>query len=166
MTALIFLVLRILLSITLYGFLFFLFYILWKDIRQQGSLLAFRKHPLLSLSIKTPGSDIQTRHFEADEILIGRDPTCDCYLEDENVSSRHSLLKYHHSQWWLKDLGSTNGTYLNNLPVNSSVVIISADEITCGKHNLVVSIMGDLFHSPSEPVLNRDSNDQEEDKNA
>jgi pSer/pThr/pTyr-binding forkhead associated (FHA) protein len=154
MTAVVFLILRILLCISLYAFLFSLFYILWKDIRQQGSWLSKRKFPSIGLSFITLDSQIRIRHFEGDEINIGRDPASECYLEDENVSSHHAKLKFHHAQWWLEDLGSTNGTFINKQPLKTPVVVISGDEIGCGKNTLTVSITGDIPHSTIKPETN------------
>jgi pSer/pThr/pTyr-binding forkhead associated (FHA) protein len=146
MTAIIFLVLRILLSITLYAFLLTILYVLWKDVRQQSLWLSSRKIPSISLEINIQDSPIRTQQFKkVDEITIGRDPGCDCFLDDEIVSSRHARLRYHHSQWWLEDLGSKNGTQINSLQVTNPVVLISGDEIQCGKHIITISISGETL---------------------
>jgi pSer/pThr/pTyr-binding forkhead associated (FHA) protein len=147
MTAVVFLVLRILLSISLYAFLISLFYILWKDVRQQGVWLSKMKFPSISLSIKTSESQVRIYHFDLDEIIIGRDSTCACLLEDESVSNHHARLKYHHAQWWLEDLDSTNGTFINKQPVITPVVVTSGDEIDCGKHTLTVTIAGNILNT-------------------
>jgi pSer/pThr/pTyr-binding forkhead associated (FHA) protein len=49
-------------------------------------------------------------------------------------------LSYHHSQWWIQDLQSTNGTLLNDEKLKSATVIVSGDEIVCGQSVLIVSI--------------------------
>lgn len=46
--------------------------------------------------------------------LIGTDPTSTVCLNDKFMSSRHAEIKAEGGIWVLKDLGSTNGTYVNN----------------------------------------------------
>lgn len=72
------------------------------------------------------------RYFSQAEISIGRDPGCDIPIFDETISARHAQLTYHHNQWWLEDLTSTNGTRLNAARITTPTVITSGDEIQCG----------------------------------
>ncbi len=136
------LALRILLAASLYAFLGWAFYNLWLDIRQQGSLLASRTVPPISLAVTQTGSPTQTLHFIQAEVTIGRDPACDCPLTDEAVSARHARLSFHHAQWWVMDLDSTNGTFLNRGKILMPTVVISGDEIRCGGTLLVISLAG------------------------
>lgn len=148
----IFLVLRILLAIGLYAFLVWAFFLLWQDIRQQATLLALRKVPPISLMIQRQDGPAQIRHFNQPEITIGRDPACECPIQEETVSARHARLSYHHNQWWVEDLNSTNGTRLNNEPVSTPTVIISNDEIGCGKATLTVILAGDNLMPPTQKL--------------
>jgi FHA domain len=45
---------------------------------------------------------------------IGNDPTCTVVLHDRFMSGKHAEIKAENGIWVLKDLGSTNGTYVNN----------------------------------------------------
>jgi pSer/pThr/pTyr-binding forkhead associated (FHA) protein len=74
------------------------------------------------------------------EILIGRDPACDCQLDDMTVSAHHAKLEYHHNQWWVEDLGSTNGTYLNQENINTATVLAPGDELQIGQVTLKVDL--------------------------
>jgi len=47
------------------------------------------------------------------EYLIGREPNCDIQLAGSGVSRRHAKLLYHNNKLIVKDLESSNGTYLN-----------------------------------------------------
>ena len=51
--------------------------------------------------------------------LIGRDATADIYLSDPRVSRRHTIVFVDGSSWHVKDLGSSNGTYLDGRRVES-----------------------------------------------
>ena len=77
---------------------------------------------------------------DSDKPLLGRDPVCDFQIKNETVSARHARLSYHHKQWWIEDLNSTNGTFLNEEPLYTATVIVSGDEIRCGQVDILVSI--------------------------
>jgi pSer/pThr/pTyr-binding forkhead associated (FHA) protein len=63
--------------------------------------------------------------------LIGRESGLGVTLDDPRVSARHAELTYRHEQWWLRDLGSSNGTLLNGQPVHSVVAVRSGDVLQC-----------------------------------
>jgi len=140
MSAVIFLGLRLALVICLYAFLSLALFTLWQSIRQQGKILAARKIPPLKLVIQTPGQPSISLHFTQDELTIGRDKACDVPIADEMVSAQHARLSFHHGQWWLQDLNSTNGTYLNAEKMTAPTVITSGDEIRCGSSLIALQI--------------------------
>lgn len=47
-------------------------------------------------------------------VLIGRAPDCTLVLDDDYSSNRHARIFPSGGQWYVEDLGSTNGTYLGN----------------------------------------------------
>ncbi len=113
MSGVITLILRLILAFALYGFLGWALFILWRDIRKQGIQLASRRVPGINLTIRRGQNPPLVTNFSQPEITIGRDPGCGIPLIDDTVSTLHAQLTYHHNQWWLEDLSSTNGTTLN-----------------------------------------------------
>ena len=138
-------ILRLLLTISLYAFLAWAFTNLWRDIKLQSALLAARRIPPISLTLNPAGQLASIRRFIQAEVTIGRDPACECPVDDEAVSARHARLSYHHNQWWLEDLDSTNGTLLNQEKLAIPTVIISGDEFRCGSTLFTVALTGDLL---------------------
>jgi hypothetical protein len=130
-SAIILLVLRILLSGLLYAFFGLAIYTLLRDLKQQGELLAARQPPPLTL-ISLVKTNMQSLHYTKPEIILGREPGCDFPLDDQTVSSQHARLSYHQHQWWLEDLASKNGTFLNGEAVTAPVVITNGDELRLG----------------------------------
>ena len=131
MSAIILLILRILLAALLYGFLGLEIYTLLRDLKQQGELLAARQPPPLTLT-NLAESDVHPQHYTQPVIILGREPDCDFSVDDQTVSSQHARLSYHQQQWWLEDLRSTNGTFLNGKAVTAPVVITHGDELRLG----------------------------------
>lgn len=46
-------------------------------------------------------------------LTLGRSPRCELVLEDDTVSRRHATLRLHEGRWYLVDLDSSNGTWVN-----------------------------------------------------
>jgi pSer/pThr/pTyr-binding forkhead associated (FHA) protein len=50
-------------------------------------------------------------------------------------------LYFKQNQWWVEDLGSTNGTFLNLEPLSAPVILVDGDQIKIGTHDILLSIM-------------------------
>lgn len=146
------LALRLIAALALYSFLGWALYTLWQDVKKQGRSLANRRVTGISLSVHRESETPVQKYFFQSEIILGRDPVCDLFLDDDTVSTRHAQLSYHHNQWWLTDLNSTNGTLLNETRVNMPTVITSGDEIACGSAQIFVIISPDTVVPPTQKV--------------
>jgi len=142
-SAVILLVLRIFLAILLYAFLGFAIYIMMRDLRQQGELLAARQPPpitLMHLVQEQANSQARPQQYTKPVVILGREASCDFSVDDQTVSSHHARLAYRKQQWWLEDLASTNGTFLNGEAVTNPVVITHGDEVRLGTKGLRIEI--------------------------
>jgi pSer/pThr/pTyr-binding forkhead associated (FHA) protein len=126
------LILRLILAVALYAFLGWALWTLLQELKQQGDKLALQKTPAITLHIKMEQGSESVRRFLQPEIMIGRDPNCDLSMMDEALSAHHARLAHHHGQWWLEDLNSTNGTYLNREKLTTAAVVITGDKFKCG----------------------------------
>lgn len=149
MSAVLVLILRIILSVCLYAFLGWALFTLWRGLQQQGLALALRKAPALDLAIQHGRGGTARRVFQQTELTLGRDPACDLVLNDDAISARHVRLSYHHGQWWAEDLGSTNGTRLNQSLLATPAVLATGDQIECGHTAVIVSIGASADPSPT-----------------
>ncbi len=139
MSAILLLVIRILMAVALYSFLGLVVFTVLRDLRQQGELLAAQHPPAIVLT-NLVDSDASPRRFALNQVVLGREADCDFPLDDPTVSSQHARLSYHHKQWWLEDLASTNGTYLNDDPVIHPVVVTQGDELRLGRVGIKIDI--------------------------
>ena len=67
-----------------------------------------------------------------DKVMIGRDATNHVVMEVDSVSRRHAMLYMEDDRRMLRDLGSTNGTYVSDVLLENSVHIRSGDLIRVG----------------------------------
>jgi len=68
-----------------------------------------------------------------DELTLGRAAGCQVTIDDTFVSQLHARLFRRDSQYFVEDLGSTNGTYLNRKKVSAPIAIRKGDRLQVGK---------------------------------
>src|SRR6266851_7158255 len=73
--------------------------------------------PRLRVSIGTTPGDRQDLHF-GKSFRIGRVEECDVCIKDEYVSRAHAEVLLEHGQWWVRDLHSSNGIYIDDQRVD------------------------------------------------
>jgi pSer/pThr/pTyr-binding forkhead associated (FHA) protein len=95
--------------------------------------------PPIELKFKPQAGELEEKRFYLPEFFIGRDPVCECLLEDETVSSKHARISYRQNQWWVEDLDSSNGTFLNSQPVTLPTVLADNDQLRCGQVDFKIS---------------------------
>ena len=66
----------------------------------------------------------------------GRHPDSRIFLDDITVSRRHAEFRLENGAFWVVDVGSLNGTYINREPVDSAP-LAHGDEIQIGKFRLL-----------------------------
>lgn len=72
--------------------------------------------------------------FELDpETTIGRAGGCRISIDDDHVSKLHARVYHDRGDWYVEDLGSTNGTYLNDVAVTSPVQLRGRDQVRVGR---------------------------------
>jgi hypothetical protein len=69
------------------------------------------------------------RHPLGDRILVGRESPSDLVFQIPTISKRHFMIRQQDGGYVVEDLRSTNGTYLNGLPVHEPVPLRDGDEI-------------------------------------
>jgi hypothetical protein len=120
---------RLLIALMLYAFLAYILVQLWKDIRSgRRSVFEAPKAHLLKLKGEGPQETYPLQEIN----LIGRAKDNTVCIDEATVSGYHARLSYRQDQWWLEDLGSRNGTLLNDMPVMEPVVVAFSDEIHFG----------------------------------
>jgi pSer/pThr/pTyr-binding forkhead associated (FHA) protein len=91
-----------------------------------------QKVPALTLIDRSGVIENNKNSYEISEVTIGRDPGNTISIDDTTVSNRHAVLNYRNGHWWIEDLLSTNGTFLNDEKITAPTILISGDDLHIG----------------------------------
>ena len=69
----------------------------------------------------------------SDELTVGRAGSCQVTLDDTYVSQLHARVFRRDGRFYVEDLGSTNGTYLNRKKVTAPIAMRKGDRLQIGK---------------------------------
>ena len=84
--------------------------------------------------VVTSGSNTGATAALADApILIGRGADAAIRLDDDYVSTRHARIAASGDQWFVEDLGSTNGTYIGTVRITQPTTITLGTQVRFGK---------------------------------
>lgn len=86
-----------------------------------------------AIAITEPDKPVRTMTLDGAEISFGRADVCTVQLDDTYVSTQHARLFSKEGSWFVEDLGSTNGTYLNRVKVTAPSPLAIGDEVRVGK---------------------------------
>ena len=70
--------------------------------------------------------------LETGEMIVGREPAANIYIDNGSVSRRHARVLVDGMGVTLEDLGSKNGTWVNGSPVTRPTILREDDEIRFG----------------------------------
>jgi hypothetical protein len=109
------------------------------DIESEGGheidRSGFGKHE--GLFVVPTGPKAGARYaLDTDTVTIGRHPESDIFLDDITVSRRHAEVRREGARYWVRDVGSLNGTYVNRERADD-LELADGDELQVGKFKLV-----------------------------
>jgi len=129
MSAVVVLVLRILMTVSLYAFLVLTLLFFLREMQHTIRQKEIQHLPDIFLQ----ADELPLKSYSQMEILIGRDLQNDLQLQDDTISARHARIFFSNNLWMLDDFQSTNGTYLNDEKILSPTALVENDIIRCGK---------------------------------
>src|SRR6266487_1440841 len=102
-----------------------------KTMKSLGDALHLRNHVISMLEAADVETDPRIR-LEADVLNMGRAPDNHIVMNDRRVSCRHAVLKREGTNYVLEDLGTPNGTFVNDERIQRHV-LASGDAIRLGQ---------------------------------
>lgn len=126
------------------GFVGLLYLFLWqvlrvtmRDLQQASVQFAPKRRPKRAKLVVIDPADSNLNAGYAFDIgskaTIGRRPDCSVVIEDPSVSAVHAEIEARNYAWYVTDLQSTNGTFVNGRPVTGATYIETDDVVQFGR---------------------------------
>jgi pSer/pThr/pTyr-binding forkhead associated (FHA) protein len=93
------------------------------------------KAPRSLVVLDEQGSKVQTVQLNG-TLQVGRAEACQIQLPDTYASSFHARIFNRDGSWYIEDLGSTNGTYVNQRRITAPAELRAGDRVKIGKTTL------------------------------
>ena len=142
MPEIVYVTLRIVFLVLLYVFVFLVARTVYRELKPAPARPAYarastkpsraRRKARLVLADGT-GRRKQTSWELAGEIIIGRASECAISIDDEFTSSLHAKVYHAEGRYYVEDLGSTNGTYVNGRRIHYPTELRGGDRIKIGR---------------------------------
>jgi len=114
------------------------------DKTQKDMTLKIRRDDLIPQNVSTaeksacfviiygPNLGLRFKLKEDEELIIGRDVDCGFVIPSQAISRRHSKVTYSNNTYYINDNGSTNGTYVNDMPLRKPIPLMHEDRVRLG----------------------------------
>ncbi len=132
------LLLRVVFIFLLYFFVYQVIRVVSRELRvvaSQGEVVAGVPTPDGALIVADPGESNLRRGevFDLEPVtVIGRHPRATIRVDSTFISSEHAQLSWEQDRWWVTDLRSTNGTYVNGTQIRVPTGIRAGDFVELG----------------------------------
>lgn len=131
------------LSLANYGFLALLYAFLFWAVRVVA--LEAQRLPIKKAGARLlieSEADAPRTFTLAEAATMGRLPHNEIVIEDTAVSGRHARITRRRGRWWLEDLGSSNGTWLNEERLDEQLRLDDGDRIRIGRTTITIDLGG------------------------
>ncbi len=108
---------------------------------------------MLTIELKFNNAVLKTIETDKEIITIGRNVKNDIQIDNLSVSKQHARIVKHQGHYFIEDMKSTNGTYLNEKKITKQK-LTNNDVITIGKHTLQAILDKKPVESSQQDMIN------------
>ncbi len=108
---------------------------------------------MLTIELKFNNAVLKTIETDKEIITIGRNVKNDIQIDNLSVSKQHARIVKHQGNYFIEDMKSTNGTYLNEKKITKQK-LTNNDVITIGKHTLQAILDKKPVESSQQDMIN------------
>jgi pSer/pThr/pTyr-binding forkhead associated (FHA) protein len=117
----------------------------------EASAVVAELEPGTALLIAVRGPNQGERFLlDREVVTVGRHPDSDIFLDDITVSRRHAEFRRDAQRFWVYDVGSLNGTYVNGQRAEDRM-LGTGDEVQIGKFKLLVVVAERRAETAGQP---------------
>src|SRR5437763_4609883 len=103
------------------------------------------------LLVQCPDGQMKNVPLDGARLAVGRSSAVELsFPEDAGLSRQHFAFEFEGDDWTVQDLGSKNGTFVNNIPLKARLILKPGDRISAG-HLVIVYSPGE--NDPNEGVV-------------
>lgn len=106
--------------------------------------------PLISVTVQQEGEELREKQFRK-KFTIGREDDCELQIVSLGISRRHAEVYFEKGRWWIGDLNSANGTYLNGEKIDK-VPLGNSTKVVLGAANAALFFKVEGFTSDAHTV--------------
>lgn len=111
-------------------------------------------HPTITIRVEK-GEATQSFYKFNEAFQIGRDEACQMRFSDHEVSRNHAEVFLEHDSWWIQDLHSSNGTYVDGEKIDKAP-LLNDSKIELGEDGPVLLVTVEEFSPSKDPELKKD----------
>ena len=108
---------------------------------------------MLTIELKFNDAVLKTIETDKEVITIGRNVKNDIQIDNLSVSKQHARIVKRQGKYFIEDMKSTNGTYLNEKKI-AKEKLANNDVITIGKHTLLAILEKNPVESSQQNMIN------------
>jgi sigma-B regulation protein RsbU (phosphoserine phosphatase) len=111
------------------------------------------------LLIQCPDGQMKTITLQDARLSVGRSSAVElCFPEDAGLSRQHFAFEPQGDGWTVQDLGSKNGTFVNNIPLKAPLLLKPGDRVTAG-HLVIVYSPAEASNAPGIVVFDGENDE-------
>lgn len=138
---------KYILTFLIYMFIFKIAKLIYIDIKtmttwEDSKIMSVHFKLLSSVDLSNSRTVMEIYPITNSKTLFGRSVECEIILADPHISSKHMCVEKDDDAFKLKDLGSANGTFVNDVRVKDSLVLEDGDKVRMGSTILIFSSGG------------------------
>lgn len=107
---------------------------------EPDSNLTVLMQPKLRVTLLDSSGKPANHFLFSHQFSIGRSPDNDIIITAESISRHHAEVKQENGNWWIYDLNSANGTYLNHKLIKQKSLLYLPATVSLGKANIFLKI--------------------------
>ncbi len=125
-------------TVIIYMFIFAVIRLIYMDVKKMSRFANEDNNSAITASLRTLKpkvpitSELKRRYSVYEGATIGRNKRCDIVIDEKFVSGEHLRIWYEDGEWYLEDLGSRNGTFVNGSRIKDTVILDPQDKISVG----------------------------------